>query len=419
MSGRVDVRAGAGRPRPPVRLGTVAVIRIVAGREIVPQLRSRGFWGSMLLTVVILTVAMAVQAGFSGGGNGGRDVVSAKVGIVGERPEFTGALHRQAATAGADLGVVHLADSATAESALRDSAVDAVVLEDREVLVTPAVPAALGALLAEADREASRSLRLRERGLTDHDIAAALDVAPLRVTVLDRSGSGTRERQRSTVAVFATVVLFFLMLGFGMTTAQGVTEEKSSRIVELLLAKVPAWQLLTGKILGIGVIALVQIAVTLVTGIACMIGFHTVDLQADAVTVGLLVVLWFVPGYVLFSTVFAVAGSLASRQEDLNQVLGPVLLALTGSLAGPLLAFLDPQSAAARILSLTPGFSWSAMPVRMAAAPVRAWEIVVAAVLMLLATAALVRLAGRVYRGGILKHGGVIKVKDALRGAGH
>ncbi|MFD8319005.1 ABC transporter permease [Kitasatospora purpeofusca] len=416
MNGKHDLHTGADRPRPPVQLGSAAVIRIVAGREIVPQLRSKGFWGSMLLTVVILTTVMVVQAGLGGGGG---TSVSAKVGVVGERPEFSRALHQQGSATGVDLDAVPLADSAAAEAALRDGAVDAVVLENREVLVTRALPVPLGVLLTEADRETSQASHLRERGLTDQDIATALHTAPLRVTVLDSNETGPRERQRATVALFAAVVLFFLMLGFGMATAQGVTEEKSSRIVELLLAKVRAWQLLAGRILGTGVIALVQIAVTLVTGIACMIGFHTVDLPADAVTVGLLVVLWFVPGYVLFSTVFAVAGSLASRQEDLNQVLGPVTLVLTGTLAGPVLAFLDPRSTATRILSLTPGFSWSAMPVRMAAVPVRPWEIGAAAVLMLLTTAALVRLAGRVHRGGILKHGGVIKIKDALRGARH
>jgi ABC-2 type transport system permease protein len=210
------------------------------------------------------------------------------------------------------------------------------------------------------------------------------------------------------------------MLISGLGVAQGVAEEKSSRIVEVLLAKVRAWHLLAGKIVGLGAAALVQILLMTTATLIAAIGFGVLRAPLSAVGTAANLLLWFVPGYALFVTLYAVAGALVSRQEDVNHVIGPVNMLQMLSLAGPALAVRGgPDDSLLTIVSMVPGLSWAAMPMRMAVTQVPWWQVAVAFALMLLSIAVLVRVGGRVYRGGLLRYGGIVKIREALHGAAH
>ncbi|MGI8694939.1 MAG: ABC transporter permease [Geodermatophilaceae bacterium] len=126
---------------------------------------------------------------------------------------------------------------------------------------------------------------------------------------------------------------------------------------------------------------------------------------------------WFVLGYAFYAAVFAAGAALVSRQEDLQSVLLPMIIVLVAAFVVAIQAAQNPDGLLARITSLVPALSPMVMPVRSAGGGVAWWEIVVAVVLMLAAIALVIRLAGRIYAGALLRTGGKVKVKEALAGS--
>ncbi|SNT25123.1 ABC-2 type transport system permease protein [Streptosporangium subroseum] len=385
------------------------LIRMIARREIVTQFQRKELWISLTLMVVVFSASLGVQTLFSA------DARPSRLGVVGTQPEFTAALRAQADARGSVIEAVPYGTADVALTAVREGEVDAALLNGQDVVVLEKIPDSLAAPLREAHRAVALAERLRSRGLGEPEVSAVLNVAPPTVRALEPDAE--RTAQRTTTAAIGVMVLFFLMFMFGQGIAQGVLEEKSNRIVEILLAKVKAWHLLAGKVLGIGVVALTQITAIVAGGLTVALLVGLVDAPADAIGMGALVIAWFVPGYFLFATLWAVAGSLISRQEDIQHAAGPVSFLQTISLLAALVPFSGVNDTLTRILSLVPGLSSSVMPVRMATEQVPWWEITVAVVLTLVAIVALLRIGARIYSGGLLQHGGIVKARAAMRDA--
>jgi ABC-2 type transport system permease protein len=215
--------------------------------------------------------------------------------------------------------------------------------------------------------------------------------------------------------VIGVAILYGLLILLGNFVAQGVVEEKSSRVVELLLATMRPWQLLAGKILGLGLLGLGQIVLIGVVGVAGTLAFDIIDVPGELIgTVGS-VVAWFVLGYAFYASVFAVAASLVSRQEDLGTVLTPTTILLVVAFIVAIQAAGDPGSTLAVVTSYVPGLSPLVMPVRQAAGEAALWEVGLSVLLMLVAIALAVRLGGRVYAGAMLRTSGKTKLREALR----
>jgi ABC-2 type transport system permease protein len=201
-----------------------------------------------------------------------------------------------------------------------------------------------------------------------------------------------------------------------MYVAMGVVEEKGSRIVEILLTSVRPWQLLGGKIVGLGALALANLVVIIVAGLgaAAATGLAA-DLPPGMTGIVISALCWFVLGYAFFAALAAALGSLVSRQEDANSVLTPMTMLMMITYLVAYFAAVQPGSAVARILSLVPPFSSMVMPVRMAGGEVLAWEIALAAVLMLLATVGTLLLGARIYQRAVLRTGARVKLSEAVR----
>jgi ABC-2 type transport system permease protein len=242
---------------------------------------------------------------------------------------------------------------------------------------------------------------------------ASLDVPQVSVTALDPNAD--QDGQRVVVAIIGIGLLYGLLILFGQFVAQGVVEEKSSRVVELLLATMKPWQLLAGKIVGLGLLGLAQIVVIVTVGVSGALAFDLVDIPGELIGTAVSVVAWFVLGYAFYASIFAVAASLVSRQEDLGTVIMPTTLVLVVGFVIGIQAAGDPSGTLAVVTSYIPGLSPLVMPVRSAAGDVALWEIALAVVLMLVAIALIVRLGGRVYAGALLRTGGKMKLREALR----
>jgi ABC-2 type transport system permease protein len=216
--------------------------------------------------------------------------------------------------------------------------------------------------------------------------------------------------------IVMTGVLFFGISVFGQMVLTGVLEEKASRVVEVLLARIPARALLAGKIAGIGLLGLAQIGVTALAAVVAAAAMPSIDVPAVRGTVLAWALIWFVLGYALYATVYGALGSLGSRVEDAQSVAGPVMVAMVVAYFASFTMIGQPDSAAAKAISYFPLTAPMAMPGRIAMGATAWWEPVAAAMLTLAATAGLVHLAGRVYTGAILHSGPALSLRDVWRG---
>ena len=212
-----------------------------------------------------------------------------------------------------------------------------------------------------------------------------------------------------------TVVLFFGISVFGQMVLTGVLEEKASRVVEVLLARIPPRALLAGKIAGIGLLGLAQIGVTALAALVAAAAVRSAGVPAVRGPVLAWALVWFVLGYALYATVYGALGSLGSRVEDAQAVAGPVTIVMVVAYFASFATIGQPGSVFARAISYFPLTAPMAMPGRIAMGAAAWWEPVIAAVLTLAAIAGLVQLAGRVYTRAILHSGPALSLRDIWR----
>ena len=384
---------------------TAARIRLVAGREITTRARDKGFLISSAVIVLLVLGVMVFQLLAGGSGS------STTIGTVDGGAQVEQALVRSGEQVGTDVTVTEFADVAAARQAVADGDVDAVLVggagDDPQVVVESSRDDAASAIAGTAGGALSVARQLGEQGVQ-------LTPPPaISYDVLDPATEGNG--QQVVVALLGVVVLYALYILFGQFVAQGVVEEKSSRVVELLLATMKPWQLLAGKILGLGVLGLIQIVLIAVIGVTGALALDVVDLPGQLIGTVLTVIAWFVLGYALYASIFAAAASLVSRQEDLGSVLTPTTLLLVVGFIVSIQAAQDPGSTVATVTSFVPGMSPLVMPVRIAAGEAAGWEIAVSVALMLVAIALVVRIGGRVYAGALLRTGSKVKLREALR----
>ena len=388
----------------PRTLGSAALVRLVAAREISARVRDKNFIVSSAVILLILLGTLGLQVALSSGGE------STRIGVVGDMTQLQPALEAQGEALGVGVEVVELDDEAAGRAAIEAGEVDgALVAEssgDPELLVQQSAGGSLRAVVQGAVAQLSTAEQLQVAGLV------GLEVPEVTVTALDPGAE--QDGQRVIVAMIGVGVLYGLLILFGQFVAQGVVEEKASRVVELLLATMKPWQLLAGKILGLGLLGLAQIVVVAAVGVSGALAFDIVDIPGELVGTAVSVIAWFVLGYAFYAAIFAMTASLVSRQEDLNSVLMPTILVLVAAFVVGLQAAAAPDGTLAMVTSYVPGLSPLVMPVRQAAGDVALWEIALSVLVMLAAIALVVRLGGRVYAGALLRTSGKTKIREAL-----
>lgn len=389
-------------PRTP---GSTELVRLVAGREISTRIRDKTFVISSAVILLLVLGVMVFQAVVASGAD------KITVGVVGDVAILKPALVAQGDTVGADVTVRGLDDEAAARRALAAGDVDGAVIDGTgpspRLLVERSPDSTLTATVQGAVSQVAVGRQLATAGID------ALDVPDVGVTAIDPGGDPTGER--TGVAVVGMIVLYTLLLLICQFVAQGVVEEKSTRVVELLLSTMKPWQLLAGKVIGLGLLGLAQIIAIAVVGVGGALLFDVVSLPGQLIGTVLSVVAWFVLGYAFYASVFAAGAALVSRQEDLAGVITPMSMVLVVGLFVALQAASDPGSVLARTTSFVPGLSPLVMPVRMAGGGVPWWQVLLAVVLQLVAIALVVRLGGRIYAGALLRTSGKTKLRDALK----
>jgi ABC-2 type transport system permease protein len=389
-------------PRTP---GSAALVRLVAGREVSTRIRDKTFLISSAVILLLVLGGMVFQVLVASGAN------KVTVGVVGDRAALQPALVAQGKAVGAEVTVVGLSDESAARASLASGDIDGALVGGLgaapRLLVQRQADTSLTAAVDGAVGRVALGRKLTAAGIT------RLDVPQVGVTALHPGSDPTGER--TGVAVIGVVVLYSLLIMMGNFVAQGVVEEKSTRVVELLLATMRPWQLLAGKIIGLGLLGLGQIVAIAVVGVSSALAFDVVTLPGQLVGTALSVVAWFVLGYAFYAAVFAGAASLVSRQEDLASVVTPMTVLLVVGFVVAVQSAGNPTGTLATVASYIPGLSPMVMPIRLAGGGAAWWEVVLAVLVMLAAIVGVVRLGGRIYAGALLRTSGKTKLREALR----
>lgn len=392
-------------------MSSIAIIRLVMAREIRQRIRSRSF----AITTALLCVGILGAGVLNRVLSGDDSPTKYDVAVVGEIPAgFDETAQQVAQSLDIVIRIESVTDRDAAERSVRDGDEDVAVDTESGELVAESEPSQdLAAALNAAWQSAKSQEAATDAGLDEDQIATILSPAALQTVELP--GSDDEDDTVGTVVGFAAAILLFLSINaFGGMVLTGVVEEKSTGVVEVLLAHVKAFQLLAGKVFGIGAVAMVQLVAAVAAGlVALKISGTTVP---SGVWVGLpTTLLWFVCGFVLYSTLFALAGSFVSRQEDAQGAAAPISMLFTAAYLCVFALGGSPESTATRIVSVLPPFAPLLMPLRVAVGAASVVEIVIAAVLLLAATFGMLRLAGAVYGRTLLHRGSRLKWKQALR----
>lgn len=357
------------------RLSSGSAVMLVAEREITTQVRTKSFLISNAITLAVIVIGI-VLSGLLGGG----DSEATRVAVL---PETTAVV-----TDTDGLEAVPAADLSAAEELVRSGEVTAAVVPD------------------------SSTLGYRVIGLekSPDDVVGLLAVQP-EVELL--APAEVTDGLRYLIGLGFGLVFMAAAMGSGAMIVQNTVQEKQSRVVEILLAAVPARTLMAGKILGnsvIGIGSAVAMAAAAALGLALSGQGELLDLLTAPM---LWFVLFFVFGFVLVAGVFAAGAALVSRQEDTGSVMMPAMSLLMVPYFG--MVFFADNQVVMTVLSYIPFSAPVAMPVRLFFGEAMWWEPLVALVILVGCTVAVMAVAARIYTGSLLRMGARVKVRDALR----
>lgn len=353
----------------------VHAVRLVTAREIQARVRSKAFVVSAAILLVVV-VASIVIGGIVGKATADDTTPVAVVDGV-----------SLDSTAGFD--VTPTRTTAQAERLVRDGEVDAAIVPSDDALGYSVV------------------------GLEDAptDVVSALSVTPS-VELLE---PGTLSAGLvSAIGIMFGVVFFASAVTFGSSIAQSVVEEKSTRVVEILMAAIPARALLAGKVLGNSIMAFAQIVAIAIAGVVAL----AVTGQDNLFTLLGPSVLWFVGffavGFVLIASLFAASAVLVSRQEDVGSVTMPVMMLVMIPYILIVVAADDPTIVG--IMSYVPFSAPIGMPMRIFLGTAEWWEPIVSLLVVAVSVVVVVAVGARIYENALLRTGGRVKLAEALRG---
>jgi ABC-2 type transport system permease protein len=400
-------QAASGQRRAARSNGSLYLTWLIARRELRLRVKTRIFIVTTAIMLIAVALAVALPAVLAG--QSGPD----KIGVVGgTTPTLSSLITEAGRASGSQAVAVSEPSQAAAETALRNGDLSAVLVPDQKIIVKQ-VPlgGVTGSVAALAQLGGLSRLIQAVPGAAS---AVARGVA-LPVSGLEAPKTPLSSR---LTGLFTVIIVWVLISVYGSQIALGIGEEKSSRVVEVLLSTVRPVQLLIGKVLGIGLLALAQavamVVVFVIAGFASGSDLvHGAELGV-VITGGIFVVL----GYAFYCTAYAAAGSLVSRQSDVNTTIMPIQLPLILTYALTFtVIYANGASTFYHVLGFLPPTAPIAMIALYASGDVPVWQVVVAAVITAAGTVWMARLAVRIYSNSILRTGPSISIRQAIREA--
>jgi ABC-2 type transport system permease protein len=388
-------------------------VALVAAREIRERTRGRVFRVGTIIILLAVAAAIIIPTLHHSSSPS-----TERVGVLGTASTpLRASIIALGPTLGTTVTLVEETSLAAAEHDLTTGEVDVVLDETTSILVntTPNADDSSTTIQLAQAMALSISLQtsLQASGLSAQQAAALTQPTPLPITGLHPA---PKNQTNHTVTLYGLILLFVLLGQYGTWILLGVVEEKSSRVVEVLLATLRPRQLLAGKVLGIGIVALIQAALILAVALGLGAAVGSELLHGSNPTNVLATVIWLVLGYIFYCWVYAAAGSLASRQEHIQTLAFPLQLPLLLGYITSLTAISSGHASTfVHVLAYLPPTAPFAMPVLVALDQVTWWQFLIAVVLSLAATAGIARLAATVYVRAILRTGQRVRLRDIAK----
>ncbi len=387
---------------------------LVALREIREATRATTFRVTLILSAIALA-AIIVIANLDRDGNEVERIVVAGPDAA-ARVE---AIEQLGQAVGVDVEVAAAADDAAATAAVADGDADVAVSADGTSLTTQEEldlgdGSELSNLVNVLRADLALDNGLRAAGLSADEAAAVRATPPPDVVAIETAPADEVDSQRVATATITNILLFLLLQTYGQWVVTAVTREKASRVVEVLLAVIRPRQLLVGKVIGIGTVALVHAAVLIAVA---LVTTRVMDVDiASGIAVGdlLLAASWFVLGYALYCSAYAAAGSLVSRVEDAQTAAFPIMLPLLFAYIASF-SVADGANTLVWVLAFIPPTAVVAMPTLYAVGEAPLWAVGVSMALTVAAIVAVGLLAARIYERSVLHAGRKLSWREALR----
>jgi ABC-2 type transport system permease protein len=379
---------------------------LVGLREMRERSRSRAFRISVVIMLVVVVGVLVLPGVLTGGAS------TKTVGLTGSIPAgLSTAIQSQGDAVGIEARVHRYDNLAAGENAVRHDDIDVLVVDAKRLEWPTQIDDQLRTVVTGAIQFLAVQERAVAAGISPETLQGL--VAPVAVANVELGSTANRGPGDQAAVQVMIVFLFLAISVYGNLVLTGVVEEKANRVVEVLLARMPAGSLLAGKVTGIGLLGLAQIALTAAVALAAITLAPSVDIPAVSPGVLGWVVAWFVLGYALYATAYGALGSLASRTEDAQTAAGPVLAVLLVAYFASLATAGEPDSGLTTMVSYLPPTAPMAMPMRLAMGTAAWWEPLVAALVTLVTVAALIRFGGRLYTAAILRSGPTLRLREA------
>lgn len=407
----------------------------VARREYLIRVRTRTF---VVLTVLLAVIALGLTIAPVALRALGNDA-PLQVAVLVEAddlasdplPLLSAALNGAAGAPGATRAELsQVSDAASAEPRVRSGDLDGLLTIRRDggggLAFTYLTDAASTSPSTLAVRQAASALTIDDRlgraGIDPADRGAIFAPPSFDARAIDPEAAARQESgdyaTRASLATVLVVLIFMAILTYGNWIAASVAEEKSNRVMELLITAATPQQLLVGKVLGAGAAGLTQYAAMLVVGFVglqlqgqigrIVFGDAATAAAGAGLTLPLLLVFGacFVGGFLVYAALYAAAGSLVSRVEEVQQMSGPIIVvAMLGYFAAIFGGTTSPDAAWLSVMSFVPFFAPYLIPLRMAYDAITPLEILAALAALALGAVLALWLASRIYAAGVLLYG--------------
>jgi ABC-2 type transport system permease protein len=300
-----------------------------------------------------------------------------------------------------------------AEAALIDRSIDALIIGEEEVVWGPSTPNGLAnaVWLAVSNQQVRRNAD--SFGLTPAETRRLIyPEFETRAIQSPEEGSVADE----VLSALSVILMFMAIIAYGQWIGYAVVEEKANRVVEVLLGAIRPHHLMTAKVVAVGLLGLTQIAAVGTLALTIGLAGDQLELPAASATTVLWVIVWFLLGYAFYGSLYAAGGSLASNSQEAGSVMGPMSI-LVG--IGYVLGLISMQGGIdtllLRITSFIPFWAPLVMPGRIARGWAEGWEVALSVGIMILAGLVMIRVAGRIYVGGVARATSKVGWREAFR----
>jgi len=387
-------------------------VGLVAAREMRERFRGRVFRVGSLLMLAAVGAAIVIPTL----GHGKAEPQS--VGVVGTLSSPRRAtVVASASSSGTRVRFVAEPTESQAYQDLRSGRLDLAIVDGSELVVD--TPPDGSSTTAQFVQTVAQALGYDEAvdaaRLSPAQSAALAGARPLPVRSLQPGVTKLTTKTTGTTSAVGLVLVFLMLTQYNTWILIGVMEEKSSRVIEVLLAAVRPMRLLTGKVLGIGLVALAQAGAIVVFALALGEGVGSDLLHGTAPVTLLSTLVWLFLGYAFYCWVYAAAGSLVERQDQVQSLAFPLSLPIV---FGYIMAITTVASGNAsllfKVLSYLPPTAPFAMPVMVGLGQVNWLEFCASALISIVCTVGVARLATAIYRRAILRTGRRVKLRDVI-----